>query len=82
MPEATPKPDDFGWIRVTDKDTGHKRSVQVSELPHGNYTVLKADASDPLTGDPLPPEFNAVKPLSGNTNSGQQADTEKEKANG
>jgi hypothetical protein len=75
-------PDEWGRVRVTDKDTGHKRSVHAAEVPHGNYTVLKADASDPMTGDALPPEFNAVKPLSSNTNSGQKADTEKEKVNG
>lgn len=74
MPESTPTPDEYGRYRVTDKDTGHKRTIHAAELPHGNYTVLKADASDPLTGDPLPPEFNAVKPLSSATNSGQQAD--------
>lgn len=82
MPETTPQPDEYGRFRVTDKDTGHKRSIHAAELPHGNYTVLKADASDPLTGDALPPEFNAVKPLSSNTNSGQEADPKKEKANG
>lgn len=59
------------WVRVTDKDTGHKRSVLESEVPHGNYTVLKADAVD-LTGTPLPPEFNAVEPA------GQKATTKKE----
>ena len=64
------------YVRVTDKDTGHKLSVPESAVPHGNYTVLKADAVD-VAGDPLPPEFGAVKPLSSNTNSGQQA-TEKE----
>lgn len=50
------------WVRVTDKDTGHKRSVRESELPHGNYTVLKQDAVDPVTGVVLPPEFNTVEP--------------------
>lgn len=77
MPDNTPEPDEFGWIRVTDRDTGHKRSVRASEVAHGNYTVLKTDASDPLTGDPLPPEYDAVKPLS--NVSGQEADTKKEK---
>lgn len=67
------------YVRVTDKDTGHKLSVLASAVPHGNFTVLKADAVD-QAGDPLPPEFHAVKPLS--SNSGQQADTEKEKNNG
>ena len=61
MPESTPQPDDNGWYRVTDKDTGHKYSVRESQLAHGNYTVLKSDASD-VNGVPLPPEFNAVTP--------------------
>ncbi len=72
MPETAPEPDEFGWLRVTDKDTGHKRSIRPSELPHGNYTVLKQPASDPLTGDPLPPELNTVEPV------GQSATTKKE----
>lgn len=61
MPESTPKPDEFGRYRVTDKDTGHKLSIPASALPHGNFTVLKQDASD-VAGDALPPEFNAVEP--------------------
>ena len=65
------------YVRVTDKDTGHRLSVRQSAVPHGNYTVLKADAVD-LAGDPLPPEYDAVKPLSSPT-TGQSADTPKEK---
>lgn len=57
-------PDEFGRLRVTDKDTGHRRSIGVSELPHGNYTVLKQDASDPTTGEALPPEFPDAAPAS------------------
>lgn len=72
MPTDTPQPDAFGRLRVTDKDTGHKRSIPAGELPHGNYTVLKQDASAP-NGDPLPPEFNAVEPV------GRPATTTKEK---
>lgn len=72
MPEQTPQPDEFGRLRVTDKDTGHKRSIHAAELPHGNYTVLKQDASLP-NGDPVPTEFNAVEPA------GQSATTSKEK---
>lgn len=49
-------PDDNPWVRVTDKDTGHKLSIRESAVPHGNYAVLKQDATD-LGGDPLPPEF-------------------------
>lgn len=48
-------PDENPWVRVSDKDTGHKLSVRESALPHGNYAVLKQDATD-LGGDPLPPE--------------------------
>lgn len=65
MPASNP------WVRVTDKDTGHRLSVRESAVAHGNYNVLKSDAVDPLTGEPLPPEFNAT--------SGQTADTTKEK---
>lgn len=64
-----------GWVRVTDKDTGHKRSIRESQLAHGNYTVLKADAIDKVSGEPLPPEFNAVKPQ---TTDGQTATNQKE----
>lgn len=71
MPEQTPKPDEFGRLRVTDKDTGYKRSIPASALPHGNYTVLKQPASD-INGDPLPPEFPE------STTSGQQAEPKKE----
>lgn len=80
MPDKTPEPDEFGWYRVTDKDTGHRRSVRASQLAHGNFNILKQPASDPLTGDPLPTEFNTLESLS--TNSGQQADPKKEKAHG
>ena len=73
MPESTPEPDEFGRYRVTDKDTGHKRSIFAAELPHGNYTVLKQPASD-IAGDALPPEFNTVEPT------GQTATTQKEKS--
>lgn len=59
------------WVRVTDKDTGHKLSIRRSALPHGNYSELKQPAVDPLTGDTLPPE---PKPATG-----QSAETTKEK---
>lgn len=63
------------YLRVTDLDTGHKISVLESEVANGNYRELKADAVNEL-GDPLPPEFNAVKP---STTQGQTAtDTSKE----
>ena len=54
-PAATPTPDEFGRLRVKDRDTGHERTITASELPHGNYTVLKQRASD-RSGDPLPPK--------------------------
>lgn len=77
-------PDEFGRYRVTDKDTGHKRSIKASQLPHGNFTVLKQPASDPLTGEALPPEFNATKAAlapdsAPASTSGQPAATPKEK---
>lgn len=81
MPESTPEPDEFGRLRVTDKDTGHRLSIPASALGHGNFNVLKQPASD-VAGDALPPEYDVVKPLSSNTNSGQSADIEKEKPNG
>lgn len=64
------------YVRVTDQDTGHKLTVLKSEVANGNYRELKADALDEL-GDPLPPEFNAVKPTA--TTEGQSATTPKEK---
>lgn len=70
------------YVRVTDRDTGTKRTVLRSELPHGNYTELKADAVEERTGLPLPPEHGAVKPLSSTTNSGPEAETKKEKSDG
>lgn len=75
-------PEYADWVRVTDRETGHKLSIRRSALPHGNYTELKADAVDPMSGEPLPPEYDAVKPLSSTTTSGQQAETQKEKADG
>ena len=62
------------YVRVTDLDTGHKLSVRVSEVPNGNYRELEADAVD-VSGDPLPPEFNAVKVSAAD---GRQADNQKE----
>lgn len=49
-------PETNEWIRVKDKDTGHKLSVRESELPHGNYDVLKQPAVDSATGEVIPPE--------------------------
>jgi hypothetical protein len=80
MPEKTPEADEFGRYRVLDKDTGAKRSVVASQLPHGNLTVLDEPASD-IAGDALPVEY-PTESLSSNTSSGQQADPKKEKANG
>lgn len=61
MPEKTPDPDAYGRYRVLDLDTGHKRSVVASQLPHGNHQVLDEDASD-VAGDALPIEYGAVAP--------------------
>lgn len=74
-PEVVPEPDEFGRYRVTDKDTGHVRSIHAAELPHGNYAVLEQPASDPLTGLALAAEFSTVE-----STSGQEADTKKEKS--
>lgn len=68
------------WVRVTDTDTGHKLTVRESAAAGGNYRVLKAEAVD-VHGDPLPPEYGAVKPLSNNTTTdGQKAENDKEKS--
>lgn len=47
--------DEFGRLRVRDRDTGHERTIQAAELPHGRYTVLNQRATD-RSGDPLPPK--------------------------
>lgn len=47
------------YVRVLDKDTGHKLSVFEAEVSHGNYSVLSVDAVD-SNGDPLPPEFKSA----------------------
>ena len=52
---ASATPDEFGRLRVRDRDTGHERTIHAAELPHGNYTVLNQRASD-RSGDPLPPK--------------------------
>lgn len=80
MSESNPKADDFGRFRVLDLDTGAKRSVVASQLPHGNHKVLNEPASD-VAGDALPVEYPS-KSLSSHPTSGQQAGTEKEKTNG
>lgn len=80
MSDKTPEPDEFGRYRVTDRDTGHRLSIPASALPHGNFNVLKQPASDPVSGAALPPEYGVLESLS--NNSGQQADTPKEKAHG
>lgn len=68
-------PEDTKWLRVTDKDNGVKRSIPEHELPHGNYSVLKQDTHDPITGDLLPPEFPTDSPAP----SGQSATNKESK---
>jgi hypothetical protein len=68
-------PDTNEWVRVKDKDTGHKLSVRESELPHGNYDVLKQPAVDETTGLVVPPEFH-------NADTSASTATSKEKTNG
>lgn len=70
------------YVRVLDKDTGHKRSVPESELPHGNYEVLEEPAVEERTALPLPPEHAAPKSLSSKSNSGQLAEPKKENKHG
>lgn len=62
-------PESSDYVRVSDKDTGHRLTILRSELPNGNYNELKASAVNEL-GDPLPPEFNV--------NQGQTATPSKE----
>jgi hypothetical protein len=70
-----PKPDQFGRYRVLDKDTGHQLSIHAEALPHGNYEVLDEAASNPATGEPLPP----VHQTAVETNpSGQEAENKEE----
>jgi hypothetical protein len=64
------------YVRATDLDTGHKVTIFRSELDHGNYRELKADALN-ANGDPLPPELHATKPLS-STTEGHAATDKKE----
>ena len=49
MPEPT-------WVRVKDKTTGHKFSVQEISVDEDAMTVLKQDAVG-TDGLPLPPEY-------------------------
>lgn len=65
------------YVRVTDQDTGHKLTIRENQVHLGNYRVLKADAVDHV-GLPLPPEHNAVKPLSNITPEATTATNEKE----
>ncbi len=65
-------PDDF--VRVTDQDTGVKRSIRKNETHLGNYNVLKASPIDPRTGDLLPPEPKSVE----TTTDGQKATDKKD----
>jgi hypothetical protein len=71
-----PKPDDYGRLRVRDKDTGHKSTIPAEKLHLGDYEVLKTPASD-VCGDPLPVEYATpkVSPVEP-TNSGQQAESQ------
>lgn len=81
MPK-TPQPDEQGRLRVLDKDTGHQLSINAPSLPHGNYEVLEEAASDPISGEALPPVHGAAKktPVETTTN-GRQAEN-KEKHDG
>ena len=60
------------YVRVKDKDTGHKLTVlaQEAEANADAYQVLKQDAVD-HNGDPLAPEFSE------STATGAKAATEK-----
>ncbi len=59
------------YVRVKDKDTGHKLSVPASEVENNPdaYQVLKQDAVD-TSGLPLPPEHATT---SGSSSAGKSA---------
>lgn len=63
-------------IRVKDKDTGYHRTIPASAFAHGNYERLKSAAVDPVTGDDVPPKFDAAH--NGEPATGRQAETPKE----
>lgn len=54
------------YLRVLDEDTGHKSSIQASQLPHGRYKVLRDEEAADIAGNPLPPVF-AQAPAPGET---------------
>lgn len=66
------------WVRVKDKDTGHKLTVLAQELENNPdaYAELKQDAVD-HNGDPLPPEFSDAK-SAGTTKAKTATDNTKE----
>lgn len=66
MPEAP-----IEYIRVKDKDTGHKYTIVASALDEEHQQVLKQDALD-HNDNPLPPEFSEASEAS---SSGQSATT-------
>lgn len=76
MTSKTPKPDDYGRIRVRIDDVEPKRDVSINAANYGDgegFTLLDEPASD-RSGDPLP------ESLSGKSNSGQSAESKKEKS--
>lgn len=70
------------FVRVKDKATKHEYSVVASTVDPDHQEVLEKDATNP-DGTPLPPKHH-ISPSSlsskarKGTNSGQQADSEKE----
>lgn len=50
----SPKPDEYGRLRVVDQDTGHERSIHEAEFAHGNYEIADSPASTD-GGDVVPP---------------------------
>lgn len=51
-----PEKDPYDLIRVKDRDTGYHVTILRMNLPNGNYTELKQDATD-SSGRPLDPDF-------------------------
>jgi hypothetical protein len=72
MPSKTPKPDEYGRIRVRIDDVDPKVDVTINAAAFGDgegFTLLDEPASD-RSGDPLPESLSS--------NRGQSAESKKE----
>jgi hypothetical protein len=78
MPSKTPKPDEYGRIRVRVTDVEPHVDISINAANYGDGTgfELLDEPASARSGDPLP------ESLSSKSNRGQSADLKKEKANG